>query len=89
MTGLTVDKYNRVRAQSNDAEAVYNGPDFEAACGRNSLKALLAKTFRLDSNLVVPLQTAKHGTFLLSFFSRQSHAYQTQHLQLLKRLRPH
>jgi transcriptional regulator with GAF, ATPase, and Fis domain len=88
MTGLTVDKYNGLRARSNDTEAIYNGPDFDAACDKNPLKALLAKTFRLGSNLVVPLRTAKHGNFLLSFFNRQSHAYQTQHLQLLNRLAP-
>ena len=89
MTGLTPDKYGQIRARTpNEGAALYNGDDFEAACRRNPLKALIAKTFGLQANLRLPLQTAQHGTFYLSFFSRRPQAYQREHLQLLERLRP-
>jgi transcriptional regulator with GAF, ATPase, and Fis domain len=89
MTGLTPDKYRRLRAQAPDeGTALYNGQDFEAACRRNPLKALIANTFRLEANLRLPLQTAQHGPFYLSFFSRQPQAYRAEHLHLLERLHP-
>jgi transcriptional regulator with GAF, ATPase, and Fis domain len=89
MTGLTPNKYQQVRARTpREGTALYNGDDFEAACRRNPLKALIAKTFRLQANLRLPLQTAQYGTFYLSFFSRQPRAYRAEHLQLLERLRP-
>ena len=89
MTGLTIEKYQQLRAQNPyDGEAVYNGTDFEVSCRQNPLKELIAKTFRLQSNLVMPLRTAQNGTFFLSFFSRQPDTYQLHQLQLLERLRP-
>ena len=89
MTGLTPDKYGQIRARTpKDGTALYNGDDFEAACRRNPLKNLIANTFGLQANLRLPLQTAQHGTFYLSFFSREPQAYRAEHLQLLERLHP-
>jgi len=89
MTGLTPEKYRQIRAQVPDeGTALYNGEDFEAACRRSPLKNLIANTFRLQSNLRLPLQTAQYGTFYLSFFSRQPQAYRAEHLRLLERLHP-
>lgn len=89
MTGLTTEKYRQIRTGSqNEGVAVYNGTDFEQACGRNPLRALMANTFRLQSTLQIPLDTTQHGAFYLSFFSRDPQAYQSEHLLVLERLRP-
>jgi CheY-like chemotaxis protein len=91
MTGLTTEKYQQIRpkVQANyDREALYTGADFEAACRKNPIKALIANTFRLQSNLMMPLRTARNGNFVLSFYSRQPNTYSPEHLQLLLRLRP-
>lgn len=88
MTGITIEKYQALRAQvPASAEAIYTGEGFEEVCRLNPLKNLIAKTFRLRSNLIIPLKTAQNGTFFLSFFSRQSDIYHLDHLQLLERLR--
>jgi transcriptional regulator with GAF, ATPase, and Fis domain len=88
MTGLTLDKYQQIRnGLDYGREAFYNGADFQAACRRNPLKALIAGTFRLQSNLIMPLRTAQNGTFFLSFYSRRPDSYTPEHLQLMERLR--
>ncbi len=89
MTGLTLEKYQQMRTKTiYSGEAVYRGESFEDACRQSPLKNLIARTFRLTSNIVMPLQTARNGTFYLSFFSRQANIYHPEHLQLLRRLRP-
>jgi transcriptional regulator with GAF, ATPase, and Fis domain len=88
MTGLTLEKYQAIRAQRPTAtEAIYNGAAFEEVCLQSPLKQLIARTFSLQSNLIIPLTTATNGTFFLSFFSRQPATYQKEHLHLLERLR--
>lgn len=87
MTGLTLDKYQQLRAQvPYDGAAVYNDVDFQAACRQSPLKELIARTFKLESNLSMPLRTAQNGTFFLSFFSRLPNTYNAEHLQMLERL---
>ena len=89
MTGLTVEKYQQIRLHATyDRDALYAGAEFEAVCRKNPLKALIANTFRLHSNLMMPLRTARNGTCLLSFYSRRPDAYTPEHLNLLQRLRP-
>jgi transcriptional regulator with GAF, ATPase, and Fis domain len=89
MTGLTLEKYQQVRRHATyDRDALYAGAEFEAVCRKNPLKALIANTFRLQSNLMMPLRTARNGTCLLSFYSRRPDAYVPEHLNLLQRLRP-
>ncbi|HEX8316117.1 MAG TPA: sigma 54-interacting transcriptional regulator [Flavisolibacter sp.] len=88
MTGLTLEKYQQLRARvPNDGQAIYNSNEFEMACRQNALKGVIAETFRLQSNLNMPLQTAQNGTFFLSFFSKGPGTYQAEHLQLLERLK--
>ena len=88
MTGLTPENYRQIRAQvSYDGPALYVGDNFEAVCRQNPLKKLIAKTFRLRSNVIMPFRTAKNGTFFLDFFSRQPDTYQPHHLALLDRLK--
>jgi transcriptional regulator with GAF, ATPase, and Fis domain len=91
LAGLSPEKYQQIRPHGQegyDREALYTGAGFEAVCRKNPLKALLAHTFRLQSNLLIPLRTARNGTFFLSFFSRHPEGYTAEHLQLLQRLRP-
>lgn len=89
MTGLTLEKYHQIRTQASyNGQGIYVGDDFETVCRQNPLKRLIASTFRLQSNVIMPLQTAKNGTFFLSFFSRQPDTYQLHHLTLLERLKP-
>ncbi|MBD0254109.1 MAG: sigma 54-interacting transcriptional regulator [Cytophagales bacterium] len=87
LTGLTPKKYQQIRSQvAYEEAALYRESDFEEACRQNPLKKLIANTFRLQSNLTIPLVTARNGTFLLSFYSRRPDAYGPEHLQLLVRL---
>jgi transcriptional regulator with GAF, ATPase, and Fis domain len=89
MTGLTTEKYQQIRLHATyDRDALYAGAEFEAVCRKNPLRALIANTFRLQSNLMMPLRTARNGTCLLSFYSRRPDAYVPEHLNLLQRLRP-
>lgn len=89
MTNLTLEKYNQIRAQSISGRmAIYNDDDFDAVCRQNPLRGVIAKTFRLRSNLIMPIRTTQNGDFYLSFFSRQPDTYQPGHLALLQRLQP-
>ena len=71
---------------SNSKAAWYNGADFEKMCLHNPIKKLLADTFQLSSNLVIPVLPANGGIFVFSFFSRRSNAYIQDHLSFLFRL---
>ncbi|MFD2035407.1 sigma 54-interacting transcriptional regulator [Belliella marina] len=89
MTGLTTEKYQALREKIPDStEVILNGDEFEEVCHRDPLKKLIAETFSLQSNLVMPHNTATNGTFFLCFFSRQPNIYLKEHLHLLERLRP-
>ncbi|WP_210521648.1 sigma 54-interacting transcriptional regulator [Hymenobacter terricola] len=89
ITGITLEKYRQVIVNTfNDGLLFYNGDEFTAVCRRNPFKQLLAKTFRLHSNLVSPHETVLHGKLLVSFYSRQPDAYEPDHVQLLEKLQP-
>src|SRR5690554_1434856 len=89
MTGLTIEKYHSIRDQYSDStQVILNGREFEEECRRNPLKQLIAKTFSLQSNLIMPHATATNGTFFLCFYSTQSTTYLKEHLHLLERVRP-
>ncbi|HLW19406.1 MAG TPA: sigma 54-interacting transcriptional regulator [Cyclobacteriaceae bacterium] len=89
MTGLSLEKYQAIREQLPDmTDAIYNGKEFEELCRRNPIKRLVAGTFNMQSNLIIPLTTATNGAFFLSFFSRQPYTFLKEHLSILERLRP-
>ncbi|MBO2012120.1 sigma 54-interacting transcriptional regulator [Hymenobacter negativus] len=89
MTGLTLEKYQRIRRQvPYNGLAAYNGTDFELFCQQNPLLQLIANTFRLQSHLMMPLKTAQNGGFFIAFYSRQPQPYQPQHVSLLQQLQP-
>ncbi|MCC3159771.1 sigma 54-interacting transcriptional regulator [Hymenobacter sp. 15J16-1T3B] len=75
-------------ANPYDAPTLSNGDDFAQACRHNPLKRLLAASYQLQSNLMIPLKTAQHGTFFFSFYSAQPASYRPEHLHLLERLQP-
>ena len=88
MTGLTIEKFQAIRAQVPDmTEAIHNGKEFEEVCRRHPFIQLIARTFSLQSNLFMRLTTATNGTFFLSFFSRQPTTYLKEHLHLLESLK--
>jgi transcriptional regulator with GAF, ATPase, and Fis domain len=87
MTGLTLEKAKALLSEGVQMEqGLYNGQDFAKSCNRNSLRKLVSDTFKVASNLIYPLKLARGGTFILSFYSRNEHNFNPDHLALLKRL---
>ena len=88
ITGLKAAGLHQILEASppNNKATWYNGRDFESICGLNPMKKLLARTFQLASNLVIPVLPANGGIFVFSFFSHRSDAYNQEHLSLLFRL---
>jgi transcriptional regulator with GAF, ATPase, and Fis domain len=87
MTGHSLDKWKTLLADAVKLEqGVYNGQEFSEICHQSAFEKLLAKTFSLESNLWQPLQMARGGNFVLSFYSRSAHIYSSDHLALLRRL---
>jgi transcriptional regulator with GAF, ATPase, and Fis domain len=58
------------------------GPDFVAQNRQHPFKALLARTFKLATNLEVPVPL-RQGHFLISLYSQHAATYSAAHLQLL------
>jgi len=88
ITGLKASKLHQIQeaCPSNIRAGWYNGPDFESACMINPMMKLLADTFALTSNLLIPVLSANGGIFIFSFFSRRNDVYNQDHLALLFRL---
>jgi len=68
--------------------AWYNREDFRRLCGQHPFRQLLARTFGLESHLVMPLLLASGAVTAFSFYSRRPDAYQGAHQALLGRLQP-
>ncbi|GAA0554442.1 sigma 54-interacting transcriptional regulator [Chitinophaga japonensis] len=68
--------------------AWYNREDFQRLCARHPFRQLLARTFGLESHLVMPLLLANGEVTAFSFYSRRPDAYQAAHQALLGRLQP-
>lgn len=89
LAGLSEEKYEQLLTTiqyEGDGPFLYAGADFTAICRQNGMKQAVAKTFRLQSNLMLPLRTSQNGDCMISFYSRQPDVYQPAHLNLLKRL---
>ncbi|GAB3276662.1 hypothetical protein GCM10027347_50330 [Larkinella harenae] len=69
-----------------DGPTRYNADTFTSYCKSNPLGGILAKTFRLESALLMPLNVGSMDTFYLNFLSRRPDAYLSRHLTLLERL---
>ena len=90
ITRLKPDELRRIMEASStflhNNATWYNGRDFEQLCALNPMKRLLADTFQLASNLVIPVLPANGDLSIFSFFSRRSDGYNQDHLALLFRL---
>jgi transcriptional regulator with GAF, ATPase, and Fis domain len=64
----------------------YNGDAFVTLREANGYVDVLAKTFRLESALVLPLEVAQNNRFVVTFLSRKPDTYLSRHLGLLERL---
>ena len=66
--------------------AFYNGIDFDVARRQNAAMNLIARAFKMESSLVIPLTTDNRQYAIFSFFSRNSEVYNKKHLALFPRL---
>ncbi|QMW06882.1 sigma 54-interacting transcriptional regulator [Spirosoma foliorum] len=64
----------------------YTEETFPTFCEQSRLCQFLAKNFRLESAMVMPLNVGLVDTFFISFLSRKPDAYLSGHLRLLERL---
>ncbi|MBO2009979.1 sigma 54-interacting transcriptional regulator [Hymenobacter negativus] len=89
MTGLSAEQYAALRAElpSTKGLVLLNGPDFERAGQESRLMQAIAKSFKVEANLLLTLPTAQGHTFTVAFYSRQPQPYQPAHLEILDRLR--
>ncbi|UFH56295.1 sigma 54-interacting transcriptional regulator [Spirosoma sp. KNUC1025] len=87
MTAMPVDELIQVRSGTKQKGALrYNEEDFDEYCRKNRYVQLLAKTFRLESSLEIPLNINQQDFFVLSFLSRKSDTYLSRHVRLTERL---
>jgi transcriptional regulator with GAF, ATPase, and Fis domain len=84
MTGLTPGQWQA----DADPEGVkrYHGEAFGALRKGNRYADALARTFRLESALVLPLDVARNHRFVITFLSRKPDAYLSRHVGQLERL---
>ncbi len=64
----------------------YNDDTFADFCQSNRYGQVLAKSFRLQSSLVMPIQIGSNDAFGITFLSRKPDTYRSSHLSLLERL---
>lgn len=88
ITRLSLQELKKILENSppNNNAAWYNGNDFKKNCQLNLRKKLVADTFQLQSNIVLPVFMADGGMFVFSFFSTKPDTYNEGHLALLFRI---
>ncbi|GAB3800041.1 hypothetical protein GCM10028819_24560 [Spirosoma humi] len=87
MTATNVDQLLQLQTEHVPAGPVrYTEDTFGVFCQQNRLIQLLAKTFRLESALVMPFHVGSADAFYISFLSRKPDIYLSRHLSLLERL---
>ncbi len=87
MTNTPVDQLLQLQVDQVPTDPVrYTDDSFGVFCKQNPLGQLLAKAFRLESALVMPLRVGSVDTFCISFLSRKPDIYLSRHLGLLERL---
>ncbi|MVM41812.1 response regulator [Spirosoma sp. HMF3257] len=64
----------------------YSEENFLNFCEKSRLGQLLAKNFRLESAMIMPLNVGLVDTFFITFLSRKPDVYLSGHLRLLERL---
>ena len=87
MTNMPLDQLIQLQVGQGPAGPIrYNEDTFSVFCKQNRFGQVLAKTFRLESALVMPLNVGPDDTFYISFLSRKPDSYLSRHLNLLERL---
>jgi DNA-binding NtrC family response regulator len=88
VTGLKTDAFKKVLRESiaEKKPSWYNGDDFKKVRMSNPFRDLIARTFDLESNLTISFMDLNGNECYFSFYSRNEHAYQKEHLALLSRL---
>ncbi|CAN5166291.1 hypothetical protein BH09BAC4_BH09BAC4_01170 [soil metagenome] len=87
MTGSTADQLLAMQSGMRFWEPVrYNEEAFSEFCKTNRYVHILAKSFRLQSGLIMPLRMNGDDSFVILFLSRKANVYRTSHLTLLERL---
>lgn len=87
MTGASAEQLLMMQASTTYRGPMrYNEDAFDDFCKTNRYAQLLAKSFRLQSALVMPLRMGSDDTFVITFLSRKPDAYRSTHLDLMERL---
>jgi transcriptional regulator with GAF, ATPase, and Fis domain len=87
MTGCGLAKFNSMVVEAFTLEpGIVNESDFGVRTRKSGFTSLVAKTFKVESNLLQSIATTRGGTFLLSFFSKTNNVYQSSHYGILQRL---
>ncbi|WP_338872590.1 sigma 54-interacting transcriptional regulator [Spirosoma sp. SC4-14] len=64
----------------------YDESEFKRICQRPSIRKLIANTFLMRSQLVIPLRLPTGESFAFYFYSRRPDAYSEEHLALLSQI---
>ncbi|WP_460970013.1 sigma 54-interacting transcriptional regulator [Spirosoma migulaei] len=87
MTNTPIDQLLQLQVDQLPPGPVrYTDDSFSVLCKQSPFRQLLAKTFRFESALTIPLRVGPVDTFSISFLSRKSDAYLSRHVSLLERL---
>ncbi len=87
MTGIPADQLLAMQTGMRFGEPVrYNEESFDDFCQTHRYGQVLAKSFRLQSGLVMPLRMNGNNSFAILFLSRKPDVYRSSHLTLLERL---
>ena len=88
ISGLKVEEIEEVlkNTPSDNIAGWYNGDDFTALFLAHPLKALMARTFGFNSNIVLPFLCPDTYSFSLSFFRKLPDGYSAEKLNWLLRL---
>ncbi len=88
-SGMSLEVYEASRRQNAyHRPEIWNVADFERIRQKDPIKEALARIFKLQSNLNVPLNLSKKGQFQISLYSKMENAYTDQHLELVEQLLP-
>ncbi len=87
MTGMAEAQLRSLQTRTSyEGLLRYNEETFADLCKSNHYVQVLAKTFSLQSALVLPLQVEDGTRFAVTFLSRKPDTYLSQHVSFLQRL---
>ncbi|MBX2873636.1 MAG: sigma 54-interacting transcriptional regulator [Saprospiraceae bacterium] len=88
-SGMSLEDYTEARQKVEyDIPEIWTGDNFRQVLEKDKIKGVVAKLFKLQSNLNVPLNLSRKGQFQLSLYSREENAYNPQHLAFMQQLLP-